>query len=84
VPKYSKIAQNSLLGSLLSVSSYLKRYFTTLSILVDLLLCKRIFERVGGVPLFLLKGWGPPLNFELQPTMEGIILVFDSTSRIVD
>jgi hypothetical protein len=29
-----------------------------LPILVDFLLSKRIFERVGGVLLFWLKGWG--------------------------
>jgi hypothetical protein len=37
-----------------------------LPILVDFLLSKIIFERV---PLFWLKGWGPPLNSDLRPTM---------------
>jgi hypothetical protein len=31
-----------------------------LPILVDFLLSKIIFERVGGVPLFWLKEWGAP------------------------
>jgi hypothetical protein len=48
---YSKIAQNRLLGSLKSVFSYFEHIFAIfnfLLILVDFLLKKRIFEKLGG------------------------------------
>jgi hypothetical protein len=40
--------------------------------LVDFLLNKRFFERVGGLPLNFLAEWvgmGPSLNSDLRPTM---------------